>query len=152
MRLQLLTVEFNDLGGYRVKRLDDACALRVRGETLSERGNRRGEMNAGTVIRIGNIESQYRAVVAVDHDLARERLWLPQQARWKYIAYCVKDYLAERGCSVKVAGLRRAGAAGGDCFGLAQVSRAEQDVVAPTRPAHSLTIPMCLLRLKKEIS
>jgi len=94
MRGQTLPVEFDDFGGYGIKRLDDTSALRVGGEALGKRGNRRGEMNAGTVIRIGNIKSQYGAVVAVDHNLASERLRLSQQARWKYIAHGVKHHAA----------------------------------------------------------
>jgi len=42
VRGQLVPVELDDFRRYGVKRLDDARALRVRGETLGERGNWRG--------------------------------------------------------------------------------------------------------------
>src|SRR5262249_8709299 len=132
---QFVMVEFDDLRSHCVESLDYTRPRRVGGEPFSERGDRRREVETGTIVRVGGIKPQYGAVVAVDDDLAGERPRFFEHARRKVIANGVEDHFAKRGGGVKVAGLRRAGAIGRNGFGLGQVSRAEEYFVSPARPA-----------------
>src|SRR5262249_39737140 len=89
--------------------------------------------------RIGHVEAEDAAVVAVDEDLAGQGARRPQELRRPDLAHRIEDGLAEGGgvveASAPAARLRR------ERGRLARVARAEEHVVARARPAQPQGAP-----------
>src|SRR5262249_17633941 len=130
----LLTVELDAPSGKGIERLHDARARHVRLKPLGDRGHWRGEVKAGTLVWVGDVEPSNRTVVAIDHDPSRERR-RPQKRRRQDITYRVEHHVAELGSGGVVADPSRARTGRRDGRHPPRVSRAEQHRMAGLYPA-----------------